>query len=165
MWQASELLRNQHLQPYVLKIHQKINTPRRNSLPSTYWPETEYVKKTRFAVSEVPRATYREKRLSYSNDRTLNPSISLHDDESPVYGRRVQNTPRFFRQGVSALSSGNEHGETVISKSFAKKPSVVTRSPGYSKKKASGPPKRAELTKKLEPVRSGKSNHKLLFLI
>lgn len=148
---ASELLRHQHLQPYVLKIHLKINTPRRNSLPN-YWPETDYVKKTRFAVSEVPRAMNRDKRLSYSNDRTLNPSISLHEDESPVYRRRIQNTPRYGRQGVSVLSSGNEHGETVISKAFTTKASVVTRSPGYPQKKASGPPKRAEMPKKLEPL-------------
>lgn len=95
---------------------------------------------------------YREKRLSYSNDRTLNPSISLHEEESPVYGRRIQYTPRYNRKGASESSCGNEHGETVISKAFTKKASVVTRSPGYPQKKASGPPKRAELTKKLEPV-------------
>lgn len=145
----------------MLKIHLKINTPRRNSLPN-YWPETDYVKKTRFAVSEVPRAMHRDKRLSYSNDRTLNPSISLHEDESPVYRRRIQNTPRYNRQGVSALSSGNEHGETVINKAFTTKASVVTRSPGYPQKKASGPPKRAEMTKKLEPVSSDKSKLKAI---
>ncbi|XP_059650552.1 serine/threonine-protein kinase Nek2-like [Cornus florida] len=74
---AAELLVHPHLQPYVLKIQHKINSPRRNSLSVSWRSETNYMKKTRFTEPEDVRlTTYREKRQSFSNDRTLNPSVS-----------------------------------------------------------------------------------------
>lgn len=156
VWQAAELLRHQHLQPYALKIHLKINSPRRNSLSSIHWPETDYIKKTRFAEPEdVPLTTYREKRLSYGNDRTLNPSISLPEQDSPFSDRRIQNTPRYLSQRMAELSVGSSHEGTVISKKITSK---VARTPGFPPTKASATPKRrAELTKNHESVRSGEA--------
>lgn len=61
---AAELLHHPHLQPYVQKVHLKINSP-------------SYLKKTRFSEPEDVRcSTYQEKRRTLRNDRTLNPSIS-----------------------------------------------------------------------------------------
>ncbi|KAJ6883751.1 serine/threonine-protein kinase Nek1-like isoform X2 [Populus alba x Populus x berolinensis] len=64
---AAELLRHPHLQPYVLKIHLKMSSPRQNTLPFQ-WPEPHYMKKTRFLVPEDnPRKVHRDKRLSDSS--------------------------------------------------------------------------------------------------
>ncbi|GFZ13600.1 NIMA-related kinase 4 [Actinidia rufa] len=73
---AADLLRHPHLQPYILKIHLKSNSPRRNSFP-VQWSDSDYGKKNRFLEPEtVTMLTNKDKRLSYSNDRALNPSIS-----------------------------------------------------------------------------------------
>ena len=73
--QAAELLGHSHLQPYVIKIHLKLNSPRRGNF-IMQWPEPDYIKKTRFSEA-VTFSTYPDKkRHSFSNDRTLNPSIS-----------------------------------------------------------------------------------------
>ncbi|XP_011005708.1 PREDICTED: serine/threonine-protein kinase Nek1-like isoform X2 [Populus euphratica] len=64
---AAQLLRHPHLQPYVLKIHLKMSSPRQNTLPFQ-WPEPHYMKKTRFLVPEDnPRKVQRDKRLSDSS--------------------------------------------------------------------------------------------------
>ncbi|PON73868.1 Serine/threonine protein kinase [Parasponia andersonii] len=72
---AAELLGHPYLQPYVLKVHLKLNSPRRSSL-TVQRPQSNYTRKTRFSEPEVHYSDYREKRHSFSNDRTLNPSIS-----------------------------------------------------------------------------------------
>ncbi|KAF2287873.1 hypothetical protein GH714_003061 [Hevea brasiliensis] len=60
---AAELLRHPYLEPYVLKVHLKINSPRHNTLPFQ-WPESNYIKKTRFADPEdLPLKSDRKKRL------------------------------------------------------------------------------------------------------
>ncbi|GFY90688.1 NIMA-related serine/threonine kinase 1 [Actinidia rufa] len=109
---AAELLRHPHLQPYVLKVNLKLNSPRCNSL-STHWPETEFIKKTRFADPEdVPVSVYKEKRFSFSNDRTLNPSISGAEHDSP--SQRIRSTPNYFNQRIAELSVGSTHEDSAF---------------------------------------------------
>ncbi|CAN6714872.1 unnamed protein product [Malus baccata var. baccata] len=75
---AAELLAHPVLQPHVHKVHLKLNNPRHGTL-AVNWPDTGYLKKTRFSEPEaVPFSTrrYQDKRHTFSNDRTLNPSIS-----------------------------------------------------------------------------------------
>ncbi|KAF2287820.1 hypothetical protein GH714_002828 [Hevea brasiliensis] len=78
---AAELLRHPYLEPYVLKVHLKINSPRHNALPFQ-WPESNYIKKTRFADAEdLPLKSDRKKRHSFSNNRALNPNISAVEQD------------------------------------------------------------------------------------
>ncbi|XP_050363691.1 serine/threonine-protein kinase Nek2 [Argentina anserina] len=112
---AAELLCHPLLQPYVRKIHLKLNSPRRSTL-SGDWFHSSYVKKTRFIEPEaIPINYIREKRRSFSNDRTLNPSISGTEQDSPGSSVRdydiiksaatkltVANTPRLTPTKVSA---------------------------------------------------------------
>ncbi|XP_050116637.1 serine/threonine-protein kinase Nek3-like isoform X2 [Malus sylvestris] len=75
---AAELLAHPVLQPHVHKVHLKLNNPRHGTL-AVNWPDTGYLKKTRFSEPEaVPFSTrrYQDKLHTFSNDRTLNPSIS-----------------------------------------------------------------------------------------
>ncbi|KAI5315911.1 hypothetical protein L3X38_045087 [Prunus dulcis] len=90
---AAEVLGHPHLRPYVLKIHQKLNSPRRNTFPVD-WSQSSYITKTRFMEPEaIPAHTFREKRCSYSNDRTLNPSISGTEQDSPCSSLGAQEFP------------------------------------------------------------------------
>lgn len=112
---AAELLGHPLLQPYVLKIHLKLNSPRRNTL-SGDWCHSSYSWKTRFIEPEaIPINYIREKRRSFSNDRNLNPSISGTEQDSPCSSMRdydiiksvatkltVANTPRLTPAKVSA---------------------------------------------------------------
>ncbi|KAM1649385.1 hypothetical protein ACFX15_010146 [Malus domestica] len=75
---AAELLAHPVLQPHVHKVHLKLNNPRHGTL-AVNSPDTGYLKKTRFSEPEaVPFSTrrYQDKLHTFSNDRTLNPSIS-----------------------------------------------------------------------------------------
>ncbi|KAK4798966.1 hypothetical protein SAY86_024331 [Trapa natans] len=87
---AAELLNHPHLQPYVLKIHLKLNSPRRHTYPMR-WSSTNEVKLPFIGTPEsIPTSTDREKRWSFSNDRTLNPTISvIGNNTSSCFSRRA----------------------------------------------------------------------------
>ncbi|XP_047341717.1 serine/threonine-protein kinase Nek2-like [Impatiens glandulifera] len=102
---ASELLCHPRLQPHVAKVHQKLNNPRRTSIPVS-WSET---KKARFMEPVTSSLhTYKAKRYSYGNDRALNPSISGTDQDSPFSTRRAQNTKNLSRR-MEQLSIGSSN--------------------------------------------------------
>ncbi|GAU35617.1 hypothetical protein TSUD_30340 [Trifolium subterraneum] len=73
---AAELLNHPRLQPYILKVHLKLNNPRRSTFPFR-WTDTNHARRSQFVEPEsVSTLSGRVKRLSFSNDRALNPSIS-----------------------------------------------------------------------------------------
>ncbi|KAM4119465.1 hypothetical protein ACJW30_03G061500 [Castanea mollissima] len=141
---AADLLRHSHLQAYVLKIHLKINSPRRGSLPAQ-WPETTYMKKTRFSEpKDVPYSTYREKRRSFNNDRTLNPSISGAEQDSLCSTLEIHDNPSYLTQRLQELSVRGIIEETAISKTVVAKASDISKSSRRTIARAGGPPKRSE---------------------
>ncbi|XP_057438629.1 serine/threonine-protein kinase Nek4 [Lotus japonicus] len=86
---ASELLNHPHLQPYILKIHLKLNSPRRSTFPFQ-WPESNYMRRTRFVVPDsVSTLSDQDKCLSLSNDRSLNPSISGTEQDSQCFTQKA----------------------------------------------------------------------------
>ena len=144
LWQATALLRHSHLQAYVLKIHLKINSPRRGSLPAQ-WPETTYMKKTRFSEpKDVPYSTYREKRRSFSNDRTLNPSISGAEQDSLCSTLEIHDNPSYLTQRLQELSVQGIIEETAISKTVVAKASDIYKSSRRTTARAGSPPKTSE---------------------
>ncbi|XP_022747522.1 serine/threonine-protein kinase Nek2-like [Durio zibethinus] len=146
---AEELLGHPHLQPYVLKVHQKINNPRGNTLP-VHWPETN-IKKTRFSdLVDVHFSSYRERRRSFSNDRTLNPSISGAEQDSVCFTKGMHHdTPGYLNQKLEDLSIDSSHEGTVICKRITSKVSSITKTPRRPLTKASAAPKR-----KTEPLKN-----------
>ncbi|XWS64671.1 hypothetical protein CRYUN_Cryun05aG0023200 [Craigia yunnanensis] len=139
---AEELLRHPHLQPCVLKVHLKINNPRRNTLP-VHWPETN-IKKTRFSDPvDVRFSTYRERCQSFSNDRTLNPSISGAEQDSVCSTKGIHHdAPGYLNQRLEHLSIDSSHEGTVICKPITSKLSSIIKTPKCSLTKASATPKR-----------------------
>ncbi|KAL4578018.1 hypothetical protein LXL04_014133 [Taraxacum kok-saghyz] len=139
---AADLLRHQHLQPYVLKVNLKLNSPKRSSL-TTHWSETDYMKKTRFVEPVYLRPRSRDRRLSYGNDRTLNPSISLGDQGSPFSTKRVQDSPHYLQRRMGRLSIGSACEESPISKN------VTSKNPKFTSPKttSSAPKKRTDISK------------------
>ncbi|KAL5566248.1 hypothetical protein UlMin_029412 [Ulmus minor] len=148
---AAELLSHPHLQPYVLKVQLKINSPRRNALP-VLSHEANYMRRARFSAPEVVLSTYQDKRHSFSNDRNLNPSISGDEEDSMCSTREIHYTPKNMNQRLAKLSIGDSHKEPIASKTSFTKTSRQTRT------KASGTPKRwSEPIKKSVVVRSPKN--------
>ncbi|EOY11111.1 NIMA-related serine/threonine kinase 1 isoform 2 [Theobroma cacao] len=139
---AEELLRHPHLQPYVLKVHLKINNPRRNTLPA-HWPAAN-VKKTRFSDPvDVHFSAYRERRRSFTNDRTLNPSISGAEQDSVCSTKGIHDdAPGYLNERFEDLSIDSSHEGTVICKPITSKVSSITKTPRRSLTKASATPKR-----------------------
>ncbi|THG03906.1 hypothetical protein TEA_006751 [Camellia sinensis var. sinensis] len=145
--QAAELLRHQHLQPYVLKVHLKLNSPRRNSLP-THWPQADYIKKTRFVEPEdIPVSTYKEKWHSFGNNRTLNPNITGPERDSS-FSQRNQSTPSYLNKKIAELSVECIHEESDFGRKIISKASSFAMTPRLTPTKDSPTPKkRAELSK------------------
>ncbi|KAJ6413823.1 hypothetical protein OIU84_006598 [Salix udensis] len=150
---AAELLRNPHLQPYVLKIHLKMNSPRQNTLPFQ-WPEPHYMRKTGFLVpDDNPLKAHREKRYSESNDRALNPSISAAEQDSVCSAEGIHDTPSYLNQSLSDSSIESSHEGTVICRSVASKPLNITKTTKPVPTKASVTTRRrAEPVKKRESL-------------
>ncbi|KAB2058997.1 hypothetical protein ES319_A11G272000v1 [Gossypium barbadense] len=151
---AEELLRHPHLQSYVVKVHLKINNPRRNTLP-VLWPETN-IKKTRFSDPVDARfSVYREKRRSFSNDRTLNPSISGAEQDSVCSTKGIhQDTPGISNRRSENFSIDSSEEGTVICKPVTSKVSSANKTTRRSLTKASATPKR-----KTEPLKKRDSFH------
>ncbi|OIW07148.1 hypothetical protein TanjilG_10121 [Lupinus angustifolius] len=149
---AAELLGHPFLEPYVHKVHLKINSPRRSTLP-VHWPESNYVKKTRFVDPEDdPIPTYRDRRYSFCNGRTLNPSVSGADQDSVCSTLEIDCIPDHINQRLSELCVGDSHEV----KSIHKPVSPTSGVPNTTRP----PPSKVSVTKK-KSMESSKS-HKVL---
>lgn len=109
---AADLLRHPHLRPYVLDIHLKSNNPRRHTFPALS-SDANFVKKTKFVEAE---AVKREKRLSFGNNRALNPSISGNELDSPCSSRRAHKSFRHLNDKLSDLSIGSVGDDIGVQK-------------------------------------------------
>ncbi|CAK9309960.1 unnamed protein product [Citrullus colocynthis] len=150
---AAELLNHPHLQPYILKVHLKLNSPRRNTFPLQR-SDTNYIKKTRFVEpgSDSLR-TFREKRLSFSNDRAVNPSISVTEEESQCSSRRSQQLPSYLNKKFEELSVGScAEKESDVDLSRTSKFSTISRTPRLTNAKASATPKKQTISSKFSPA-------------
>ncbi|XP_047952218.1 serine/threonine-protein kinase Nek3-like [Salvia hispanica] len=128
---AAELLRHQHLQPYVLNVHLKLNSPRRTSFPSQCMETEKGITRTiRFSEpSHVQPPAYRDRRSSCGNDRTLNPSVSGAEQSYDSFTRITGTTnPSNMHPRTKELFSGSTHEEgTVITKTITSKISKVQK--------------------------------------
>ncbi|KAI9118964.1 hypothetical protein K1719_009639 [Acacia pycnantha] len=123
---ASELLNHPHLQPYILKIHLKLNSPRRSTFPFQ-WPESNYVRRTRFVEPDsVSTLSDRGKRLSFSNDsRALNPSVSGTEKDSQCSTQNGHRYSTCSREKLYELSVGCVREDCIANKSKATKFSTL----------------------------------------
>ncbi|XP_010256159.1 PREDICTED: serine/threonine-protein kinase Nek2-like isoform X2 [Nelumbo nucifera] len=141
---SAELLRHPHLQPYVVKVHLKINSPRRNTL-TVHWHESNLMKKTRFPDSEVIPFKDKEKRRSFSNNRILN--LCVPEEDSLSTTRRKQELPSYLDQKLSELSVGSTHYEigsdkrTIVKTNIAKTPRLTPSKVSAIPRTRTGPSK------------------------
>ncbi|XP_021770301.1 serine/threonine-protein kinase Nek2-like [Chenopodium quinoa] len=128
---ATELLRHPHLQPYVFKINLKFGSLRRNTLPTSYYDNP---RKTRFLeAEEIPKRVDRQnRRLSYSNDRTQNPSISGAEPDSPYSIRQQQEFSTYMNRKLEEMSISSSHKEIGVDKPIIGKASTVAKTPRFS---------------------------------
>ncbi|KAI3423247.1 Protein kinase domain-containing protein, partial [Psidium guajava] len=132
---AAELLNHPHLQPYVLKVHLKLNSLRRNTYPRD-WCQSNYMKKIRFLEPEaVSISLDREKRWSFSNDRTLNPSISGTEHDSFYSIRRARNFSIITDEFTELSVDHSSEEDVALNSNFTKLPSRV-KSPRLNPAKA-----------------------------
>ncbi|XP_022155838.1 serine/threonine-protein kinase Nek4 isoform X2 [Momordica charantia] len=151
---AAELLNHPQLQPYILKIHVKLNSPRRNTFPLRR-SDTNYIKKTRFVEpGSDSTKKFREKRLSFSNDRALNPSISMTEEDSSCSSRRSQQLPSFLNRKFDEFSvgSGVEKESDVEQSRITKFPTVSKTPRLATAAKASATPKKQTISSKFSPA-------------
>ena len=164
--QAAELLGNQHLQPYVRKVHLKINSPRRSTLPGI-WSESNYMKKARFLKSEDDHVSVSGyKWHSISNDRTLNPSVSGAEVDSLCSTLEIDCTPDNLNQRFAKLSIGDNHDLKSQHKSAVSRTSSNARIPTLTTSKASATPKKSMVSSKNhKTVRQARVNQFLMFAL
>ncbi|KAJ1375408.1 Serine/threonine-protein kinase, active site [Sesbania bispinosa] len=124
---AAELLNHPHLQPYILKVHLKLNNPRRSTFPFQ-WPGSNYARRAQFIEPEsVSTLSDRDKRLSFSNDRALNPSISGTELGSLCSTQRARGFSACSKEKHYELSVGCVSEECNRNKSKDTKLSAVDR--------------------------------------
>lgn len=139
---AAELLCHPHLQPYVLRIHLKLNSPRRNTFPLE-WSDSNFIKKTRFMEPEaISIHGNREKRQSFSNDRALNPSVSETEQDSLSSTLRGRAFGNYMNQKFKELSIGVVHEELGVDKSTTPNVCNAGKTPRLTPAKVSATPRR-----------------------
>ncbi|KAI4364074.1 hypothetical protein MLD38_020213 [Melastoma candidum] len=119
---ATELLNHPHLQPYVHKVHLKLNSPRRSTFP-VEWPRSDHTRRIRFS-----EANNVEKRWSVSGDRILNLSISATEDESLCSSRKAWDSSRLDYR-FADLSVSHASDESVVCRSKYEKKMSIVKSP------------------------------------
>ncbi|XP_014514875.1 serine/threonine-protein kinase Nek4 [Vigna radiata var. radiata] len=145
---AAELLNHPHLQPYILKIHLKLNNPRRSTYPFQ-WSDSNYIRRTRFVETDsVSTLSGRGKRLSFSNDRALNPSISGTELGSVCSTQRGQGLSTCSKEKHCELSVGCVREGCNSNKSRDSKSSTVDRVPRLRTAKEYATPRRQTIPSK-----------------
>ncbi|KAK4273554.1 hypothetical protein QN277_021933 [Acacia crassicarpa] len=146
---AAELLGHRHLQTYVHKIHLKLNSPRRSTLP-VHWSESNYMRKTRFLESEDdPVSVYRDKLHSLGYDLSPNDSIDSAEQDSVCSTLEIDCTPDHLNKGLAELCIGDSLEVKSICKPIVSRTSSFTKTPRYTSIKASATSKTSkEPTKK-----------------
>ncbi|MCL7048879.1 hypothetical protein MKW94_012157 [Papaver nudicaule] len=149
---AADLLAHPLLQPYVLKIHLKLENPRYNSLPAT-WSESNQTRKTRFQEPDDSSCTDRDKRRSFSNNRILNPSIYGTDHDSQCSTQIMQEFCGYVNQRLEGLSVNSSHEVRGVDKVITGKNSNSVKTPRTTPSKASATPRRRTEPSKKVPSR------------
>ncbi|KAL2238837.1 UNVERIFIED_CONTAM: Serine/threonine-protein kinase Nek2 [Sesamum indicum] len=139
---AADLLRHPHLRPYILNVHLKSNNPRWHTFPSLS-SDANFVKKPTAAVKT-------EKRLSFGNNRALNPSISGNDLDTPCSSRRAQKSLSHLNDNkFSKLSIGSVGDDVGVKKLPTTKLSSALRTPRLASAKAPVNPRRQSTPSKI----------------
>jgi len=103
------------------------------------------MKKTRFLVPEdYPVSIYRDKRHSFTNDRTLNPSVSGADQDSVCSTLEIDCTPDHLNQRLAELRIGNSHQVKSIQKPVVSRTSsIIVKTPKFTSSKVSATNKKS----------------------
>lgn len=124
--QAADLLAHPHLRPCIMSLQLDANHPRRQTLPATR-SDANRVKKTRYHQPEGVKA---EKKLTFGNNRALNPSIS--GNESQLAQKSFSNLKdEFSEPSVACVGEDGEVrkvGTTKLS-TAVKTPRVTSAKP------------------------------------
>lgn len=154
---AAELLKHQHLQPYVLDVHLKLNYPRHTSFTSQ-WAETENKNTRKIRFSEpphVPPPVCRDRRLSCGNDRTLNPSVSGAEQSYDSSTRITGSNPSNLHPRTKELYTGSMHEGTVVTKTVTSK--IFKNKKATEPKSSSASKTKPQLSKNHELLQTSKS--------
>ncbi|KAL1547202.1 non-specific serine/threonine protein kinase [Salvia divinorum] len=139
---AAELLRHPHLSPYILDMHLMSNNPRRHTFPARP-SDAKFAKKTGFVEAD---AVKQEKRLSFGNNRALNPSISGNELDSPFSSGRAQKTFSHLNDKLSDLSAGSVGDDIGVQKLANATKFSVVKAPRTASAKASSNNRRQSTT-------------------
>lgn len=110
------------------------------------------MKKTRFLVPEDDTVSIcRDKRHSFSNDRTLNPSVSGADQDSVCSTLEIDCTPDHLNQRLAELCTRDSGDTKSIHKPVVSRTSSIAKTPRFTSSKVS-----ATNRKSMEPSKNRK---------
>uniref|UniRef100_A0A7N0SYC0 non-specific serine/threonine protein kinase n=1 Tax=Kalanchoe fedtschenkoi TaxID=63787 RepID=A0A7N0SYC0_KALFE len=149
---AGELLSHPHLQAYILKIHLKLNGPRRHTL-SVHWPESDRSERLQFQEVDIPDVAIKGRRRSISNDRSLNPNVSGTESDSLRSAWKMHQFRDEVSQHLASFSIQSDCDDIRIDKEMAAELPAASRTPRLAPPIISSTPKRRILPSRQTPAR------------
>ncbi|KAM0943537.1 putative protein kinase NEK family [Dioscorea sansibarensis] len=146
---AAELLKHQHLQPYIFQV--SLNSGHPSKSPLVKRPASNLIKKIRFhGDDEDSICKEKEKVKDFSKERLFKLNMPATELDSICSTQSIKGQPDYVKKRVKDLSlGGGQVQEYSTDKTTIEKPSILAKTPRYTPAKTFATPRRQSVPTKI----------------